>query len=177
MTYEWLKTASATFAGGAVAIGLVAIPTYVWLPREFDEIAGKLDSLGVQVASIEATSLQTSKAALDTVRALDNLVAAIALANARPVGGEADSVVANDPLLVALAYPQRDQFLGLLPVDVGQTLVADGKLAAFRYSRFNDTDWVYSTSSDFNGLSSDLQTKIIEAFERQNVIFRLLPEG
>ena len=35
---DWLKTATATFAGGAVAIALVAIPTFVWLPREFDEI-------------------------------------------------------------------------------------------------------------------------------------------
>lgn len=175
MAYDFWKTASATFAGGAVAIGLVAIPTYVWLPREFDEITGKLDALAAQMTVLEATSSLTSEASMDTVRSLAELISAIALANARPIGGERDDTFGNDPRLVALAYPHRDHFLSLLPVDIGQALVADGKLAAFRYSRFNNTDWVYSDTIDFNGLSSDLQSRIIQVFERQNVEFRLLP--
>lgn len=40
---EWFKRASATFAGGAVAIGILAIPTFVWLPRELDGLSDRID--------------------------------------------------------------------------------------------------------------------------------------
>ena len=52
---EWFGRASATFVGGAVAIGLVAVPTFVWLPREFDGISDAIDANTSQISEMNGS--------------------------------------------------------------------------------------------------------------------------
>ena len=81
---EWLKTASATFAGGAIAIGLVAIPTFVWLPREFDDLKTKVDAALVEAIVAKVAAEESRTASASTLEAIDDLVVSIAKMDSEP---------------------------------------------------------------------------------------------
>jgi hypothetical protein len=85
---EWWKTASATFAGGVVAISLVAIPTFVFLPREFDALRTLSEASFEASEAAKNASIEARDSAVETVSKLDCLVIAIAQADAKPIVDE-----------------------------------------------------------------------------------------
>lgn len=66
---ERFSTASAVFAGGAVAIGVVPAPTLLWLPREFDDSDTRLSQVA---ASLEAVNTTMADAAADAQSVAEN---------------------------------------------------------------------------------------------------------
>jgi hypothetical protein len=167
---EWFRTASATFAGGAIAIALVAIPTYVWLPREFDDIRTKVDaSLAESVLAKDAAS--ASKVASETtLSGIEGLIVSIAKMDSKQVFNL--PIEGGMPLPYLLTSKENtNKFNALFPPDVLEMIKASGKGADFKYSNFGGKDWVFLTRSKFNEFSSEEQKKIEDALGRYDTQF------
>ncbi|NYS25026.1 hypothetical protein HUK65_08470 [Rhodobacteraceae bacterium 2376] len=163
---DWLKTASATFAGGAVAIALVAIPTYVWLPREFDRLN---DGISIAMdASVEAAE-NTSKLLTE----ISEMKFSIARMDAKPINEAFLLIVADGITTNAIAPTYVTNFIELLPNDLVLHLYQSNKLSDFHYSSFGQKDWVFVPRRSFSGISAQEQQQVIESFERSGVEFRL----
>jgi hypothetical protein len=163
---EWWKTASATFAGGVVAISLVAIPTFVFLPREFDALRTLSEASFEASEAAKNASIETRDSAVETVSKLDSLVIAIAQADAKPI---VDDMFGNSNLMSSADAPNF--FATHLPSDVVEVIVASGELSKFRYSDFNGQEWVFIETSSFNQFSSEYQKLIEDGFSRSSVFF------
>jgi hypothetical protein len=167
---DWFITASATFAGGAVAIALVAIPTFVWLPREFEDLyaqstAARNESNLARIASEEARA-----ASVSTLDKIDNLIIAIARMDAKPmldflIEGE------NGTFQLSLGGEIDNKFSALLPPDVFDLIAASGEMDSFKYSNFAGDDWVFIDAAAFNQFSLDEQRAIEESLERTKARF------
>ncbi|TVP74434.1 MAG: hypothetical protein EA339_00300 [Rhodobacteraceae bacterium] len=163
---EWFKTASATFAGGAVAIALVAIPTYVWLPREFDRLNNGI--ITATEASVEAKE--------NTTKLLDEISEmkfSIARMDAKPINELFLLVVGDGVTANSIAPAYIANFIELLPNDLVLHLYDNNKLSDFHYSNFGQKDWVFVPRRSFSGISAQQQQQLIESFERGDVEFRL----
>jgi hypothetical protein len=165
-TKEWFKNASATFAGGAVAIALVAIPTYVWLPREFDRLNESI-SLAME-ASIESRD-NTSKLLTE----ISEMKFSIARMDAKPISEIFLLVVADGLTTNSIAPTYVTSFIELLPNDLVMHLYDSKKLSDFHYSNFGQKDWVFIPRRSFSGISAQQQQQLIDSFERSGVEFRL----
>ncbi|MEP1587848.1 MAG: hypothetical protein ABJR46_11415 [Tateyamaria sp.] len=162
---DWWKTASATFAGGAVAIGLVAVPTFVFLPREFDalEIVGQQalkSSEESRIASIEARD-----GVSELVTKFDSLIVEIARADAKVV------VPGKESLFAGGFNEAFSAMAAAIPHDVVGLIAASEFGSAFKYSNFNGNDWIFVDSSAFNQFSSEEQKLIREGFENSDFFF------
>ena len=168
---EWIRTASATFAGGAVAIGLVAIPTYVWLPREFDEIRQVSELAAGEATLAKSASLESRDKSTEVLSKIDGLVVAIASMDAEPVNSNA-IVMTSNGLVVRGGNSGIDiQFTQLLPQDVLREIVEAGKLSRFRYTSFNGDEWVFIDRASFNEFTFERQRELETSFERSDVSF------
>lgn len=163
---DWLKTASATFAGGAVAISLIAIPTFIWLPREFDSISTRLD------LAIDASAEARDRSG-QVLEKLISMEIAIARMDAQRVLPQYFATLESTIRVTALAPDIARNFLQLLPADVLSSLHASDQIGLFLYSNFASQDWIFIERADFSSLESEVQRAIFESFERQNVIFTI----
>lgn len=163
---DWFKSASATFAGGAVAISLLAIPTFIWLPREFDAISTKLD-MTLQV-STEARN--NSQAAIE---ALESMKLSIAKMDSEQINELFISVASGEIVTHPLASNKLRDFTDLLPIDVLTRLISGKNVSLFSYSNFADRHWVFVDQSDFSKISAEDQRFIVDSFERSHVNFIL----
>lgn len=163
---EWLKTASATFAGGAVAIGILAVPTFVWLPREFDSVNTRLAS----VESLQQAALDSTLAVLDKLNAME---IAIARMDAEPVLNTYFLSMNGRIQLSPVAPPQFRAFTEALPADTLRALIASDNTEIFLYSNFASQNWVFISGSDFSSLDFEVQQSIFESFGRRDVNFNI----
>ncbi|WP_296641675.1 hypothetical protein [Roseinatronobacter sp.] len=161
---EWLKRASATFVGGAVAVGLVAIPTFVWLPREFDAINTKLD------ASV-MNSAEASQNSAAVVAALEAMRLSIARSDAEPVNPVFLTIVDGGLSVHDVAPDYIEKFVRLFPESLVMSLYQGNKLVNFSYSDFGEQEWVFIERANFLALQADEQRQIIEILERSGVQF------
>lgn len=168
---DWMKTASATFAGGAVAIGLVAIPTYVWLPREFDDIRDQTELAVSEAAQAREASIQSRDIGAEVSDKIDTLIIAIASMDAEPVSSTSIALSANGLTFRGGSGAVSSQFAQLLPQDILVEIVDDGKISKFRYSSFNGQDWVFIDRASFSEFSFERQQAIETSFQRSNVSF------
>jgi hypothetical protein len=167
---DWFKTASATFVGGAIAIGLVAIPTFVWLPREFDDIKTKVDAALAEASVARVASEEAKSASLSTLQGLDGLVVSIAKMDSTPIFDPSIKGYTGD-VLFAGAGEKILKFNELFPPDVLEMIQASGLVASFEYSNFGGKDWVFVSKAQFNQFSSEDQSKIEEALSRYSTRF------
>ncbi|MCC5986296.1 MAG: hypothetical protein JJT95_01350 [Pararhodobacter sp.] len=163
---DWLKTASATFAGGAVALSLLAIPTFIWLPREFDRISTRLE-IAVE-ASTEARELSNR-----ILEKLNSMEFAIARMDAQPILPTYFASIDSTVQVTALAPEIARAFSQILPSDVLTSLHEANQIDLFFYSNFASQNWVFVNRTDFSTLEAELQRLIYESFERHNVRFTI----
>lgn len=167
---DWLKTATATFAGGAVAIALVAIPTFVWLPREFDEI--KVEAVAARnEANLARIASQDAKATSSlTLERIDKLVVSIARMDAKAILGQTNIVGGVEYLLNSNG--EANEVLSVLfPPDVAEIIVKSGTLSNFKHSKFEGVDWIFVDKDVFNEFTLSDQKLIEDSLERINARF------
>ena len=150
---DWIKTASATFAGGAVAIGLVAIPTYVWLPREFDRLGG-------EIAKAVMASEQASDNSSRVLEEITLMKVSIARMDAKPISEAFLTVVSNSVSANLIAPVHIANFIELLPNDIVMHLYESRKISDFHYSSFGQKDWVFVPRRSFSSISAQQQQQI-----------------
>lgn len=167
---DWFKTASATFGGGALAIALVAIPTFVWLPREFDKIY--VEASGAQDASkaAQAASEEAKIASDSTLAQIDGLVVSIARMDAKPV---VDFSIKSDSgaFQMSLGGGNAEIFNVLFPPDVAEIIKNSGKTSDFKYSNFGGGNWVFVDEASFNEFTLEEQKLIETSLERKSARF------
>lgn len=173
---DWFVQASATFAGGAVAIGLIAVPTYVWLPREFDQIHQQIGEVRAFSKSSSDMAAETIALSTETIESQRLLTQEIASWRAQPIGSldiflaQAGHIVPSGPMygwgsaggIADLPYMSADTFLGMLPADVGESLSERSLVGKFAYTEFAGAKWIFVGGSDYNSLTTEMQEAIEE---------------
>lgn len=188
---DFWKTAAATFVGGATAVGLVAIPTFVWLPREFDELDAKISAAVEAAQAAEAAS----EATLDSIEAaviasqdagnrITRLSDAMSQHSAKPLlparivaSSMAWSTLRNSSTsedfyqAYASAYSIEGTklFLDSLPQDISTKLIDNDLLTSFSHSDFGDFDVFYVEPAQFGELTKAEQDIILENLERYDI--------
>jgi hypothetical protein len=166
---DWFKVASATFSGGAVAIALIAIPTFVWLPREFDEIQAGTKRAEENSLIAAESGMVAAENSLAISERLESLVVAIARANAIPaLKRDIPAEISGSYAFSAGAYVEPG-FARLLPIDILGELVRSESIRAFYFSNFDGQDWVFVERSNYNTIPSELQQGIESSFELYDV--------
>ncbi|WP_299851593.1 hypothetical protein [uncultured Roseovarius sp.] len=137
--YQWIKTASATFAGGAVALGLLAIPTYLWLPREFDRLDSRLIAVEENQKTIitqAQESLQISKSISESIEASLSDVDG----NKKMIGYLAASFDKEKSVLITLLREN-------LPTEMVNSWEAEGKFEFLGASMINGDGYLFIDKS------------------------------
>lgn len=161
---DWLKTFSATFVGGMTALALVGLPTYVFLPREFDHLEQKIAGVEQKLDMIQ--SAIGSSGGSDVFSRLDTLVLAIARQSARPITASAEAMFAQfDPSV-------PDKFSSIVPADVMAAILAANGMG-WSYAEFGDIKYVFVSDAAFNVLTTEMQTGLAQAFELQGVVLEV----
>lgn len=180
---QWLAQASATFTGGAVALGLLAIPTYLWLPREFDALEERLDKQEARMGQIltavtEArdASLTTTDAATRTVESQEALVRELARARAVPIGAYdhiawSRKLNAMTSVVEHSSPPSKEVFLSFFPADVSKSITDRDLTSRFLYSDFVSAEWIFIEQTDFNELTSKEQDIVRAALVENGYLF------
>lgn len=180
---EWFKSASATFAGGGVAIALVAIPTFIWLPREFDEIKMLATSASAEASLSRAASLESRDASTAALERIDSLVVSIARMDAEPIfgtpmtswdeliAGSDGNVLGADQL--AADGKNINLFSILFPPDVFEIIKASGTISNFKYSNFGGDDWVFVDQSSYSKFTLEQQKMIEDSLTRAKASFHV----
>lgn len=184
---DWIKTASATFAGGALAVSLVAIPTFIWLPSELADIKDGLDEARAASntsAKNSSDALEASNAAVDSIEALTYNVA---LASAVPVGfaagkdaftgGMLESQPSRKPLVHVNAMMSSEEFLANFPIDARNVLRPKVERYHYLYSQVGPTRWIFVTMPHFNELNSTTQSIVRQSLKSLNFKFVVLAES
>lgn len=156
-----------------MALALLAVPTFVWLPREFDIIGDNLETVEKSQIQSEGHINELLLGNERISQELLGLVKAIAQADAEPVGPTGKNELVSDQYM-AVMYPKKQDFLELLPVDIGEVLIEGGSLGRFLMSDFQGKKWIFILAEDFNALTSTVQEEIINSFDRQDVNFEVL---
>ncbi|MDZ7907138.1 MAG: hypothetical protein U5N10_02190 [Gemmobacter sp.] len=158
---DWLTQASATFAGGVVAIGLVAVPTFVWLPREFDRLSSLMNEA-------KAAAVMASTTSTDAKDQLDRLVQSTARAAAQPLVSfvsYAPGPIENKKIVSA--------FKKIVSADVASAVISSDAAAGVYISGFDGREWVFVENDSFNKLSAELQKNLEASLTRNDVVFVL----
>ena len=129
---DWFKSASATFAGGGVAIALVAIPTFIWLPREFDEIKELAMAASSAANESRIASQESKNASIEALERIEGLIISIARMDAEPIS----SFFAGGALQLSSSQGQSIFLGGLIPKDVNALISGPEKMSDFLYSDF-----------------------------------------
>lgn len=162
---DWIARASATFAGGVVAIGLVAVPTFVWLPREFD----RLTTLMTEAKAAAEAAATTSTEAKGQ---LERLVQSTARASAKPLVSFGNIASAPVPNIEMIA-----RFRRIVSADVASAVISSDAAAGVYLSGFDGRDWVFVEGESFNKLSAVLQENLKTSLTSNNVVFVLEQSG
>lgn len=155
---QWFASASATFAGGAVAVGLVAIPSFVWFPREMDSLSARVD-MSIE-ASNEAkdASITAATASIRTEQSQNALTLEFAKISSRPVGSFDNlAIMAGDlPINLQGGHITKEQFLSLFPVNVADSIEKRDLTSKFSYANVAGAEWIFISYTDLNNLDSEV---------------------
>ena len=168
---DWFKNASATFAGGAVAIGILAIPTYIWLPREFDDLRKSIDVTSHEAEQTKMFSEKSAELGDDIVDRLTSLITSIARMDAKPLDPASLILDPTGSVILAQSDADAERFMELLPRDVLAEIIGDGALPHFLFSTFDGNNWVFIDPKPFSEFNFAQQRAIEQSFERSNVSF------
>lgn len=162
---EWFQRASATFVGGAVAIGVLAVPTFIWLPREFDDIRDALKEVSVAANNASTNAETAARNSETTVASQDALTLEIAKWQALPIGlYESLKTIGGEGFFGngSRSHMSGELFLSYFPADVKQNLQSTALLSEFSFADFVGQEWIFVAGPKFNELTAEDQRIIQE---------------
>ena len=144
---------------------MVAIPTFIWLPREFDEIRGIATLAKDEAVQARLFSEESRNASTSAGEKIDDLVIAIARMDAKPVD---ELILAAD----GITFSGKMNIFGkLLPPDVFGVVMSSGRVSDFMYSDFGGDTWIFIKKSSYLEFDLEQQKMIEDALARSDVNF------
>lgn len=136
---EWFSRATSTFFGMAVALGLLAVPTYNWLTRELDAQAARSDS--------HDENFSTVLEKLDVLEALGNEAKHASETSVRRTEVNQDMLA----LLAAGATHKPDFVANMisasLPIDASKEFFEEEKQNYFRAITMDGSEFLFLEKS------------------------------
>jgi hypothetical protein len=157
---------------------VLAVPTFIWLPREFDDIKTVLDEVSVAANDASKNAAAAAVNSEKTAQSQDALTLEIAKWQAVPIG-LLDNIPASmkEGFLVgnrSQSYMSGEAFLSYFPADVKQNVQDAALLSAFSYADFVGSEWIFVAEPKFNELTAEDQRIIQERLFSSGIRFTVI---